>query len=149
VPPAILEHEIEVRVMPEVTYHLNTDTNIASLVIDTAGPLNTIGRQFVTDLERAVEQASQDGPRGVLLLSAKRRSFLDGANIKEILAGETPQLVRLAVLRYQDVLASLAKTEFPVVAVLDGSNSPGWWVRTPALGMRPRGGDPKVQDGTA
>ncbi len=111
--------------MPEVAYILDQASNIATFIIDTAGPVNTIGQKFVTDLEKASAKAVQDGVRGVLIVSGKKKSFLDGANLKEIMTGGTPQTARQVVQRYQDSLAFLAKSPFPVVAALDGQTALG------------------------
>ncbi|MBI5568702.1 MAG: enoyl-CoA hydratase/isomerase family protein [Desulfomonile tiedjei] len=111
--------------MPEVTYSLDRSSGMATFVIDTAGPVNTIGQQFLADLERATAQANRDGVKGVAIASAKKASFLDGANLKEILTDSTPQSVRLTVRRCQDALATLAKSPFPVVALLDGQTALG------------------------
>lgn len=111
--------------MAEVTYILDRDSRIATMVIDTAGPVNTIGQRFVTDLEKATAQAVQDGARGVMIVSAKKTSFLDGANLQEIMQDATPQMIRIVVTRYQDALVALAKAPFPVVAALDGQSALG------------------------
>lgn len=111
--------------MPEVAYLLDQASNVATFIIDTAGSVNTIGQQFVTDLEKASERAVKDGVRGLLIASGKKKSFLDGANLKEILTGATPQSARQIVQRYQDSLDYLAKAPFPVVAVLDGQTALG------------------------
>jgi len=111
--------------MPEVSYSLDEASRFATMIIDTAGPVNTIGQQFITDLEKATARARADHVRGVILVTAKKRSFLDGANLKEVLTGGTPQVVRLVVLRYQEVLEDLAKAPFPVVALLDGQTALG------------------------
>jgi 3-hydroxyacyl-CoA dehydrogenase/enoyl-CoA hydratase/3-hydroxybutyryl-CoA epimerase len=111
--------------MPEVSYKLDQATGLATLTIDTAGPVNTIGQKFITDLEKASARAVQDQVRGVIIDSAKKKSFLDGANLKEILTDATPQVARLIVKRYQDALELLAKAPFPVVAILDGQTALG------------------------
>ncbi len=111
--------------MPEVTYHMEPDTTVATMVIDTAGPVNSIGHRFLTDFEKAVEKARKDEPRGVILVSGKKRSFLDGLNLKELLSEDTPQIVRLFVERVQGALATLATADFPVVALLDGQTALG------------------------
>ncbi len=111
--------------MREVTYTLDKASNMATMLIDTAGPVNTIGQQFITDLEKATGRAQVDQARGVVLISGKKKSFLDGANLKEILSGGSPQTARQIVLRFQQALESLAKSPFPVVAVLDGQTALG------------------------
>lgn len=111
--------------MSEVAYTLDRDSGVATLVIDTAGPVNSIGQQFISDLERATLRANADRVRGVIITSGKRKSFLDGANLQEITTNATPQLLRTVVQRYQDALAALAKSPFPVVAVLKDQTALG------------------------
>lgn len=111
--------------MPEVTYTLNQESRVAIFTIHTAGPVNSIGQQFLADLERAISLAQQDRVNGVILLSDKRKSFLDGANLKEIMSDATPQMIRIVLQRFQDALADLAKSPFPVVAILDGQTALG------------------------
>ena len=45
--------------MSEVTYIVDKDSMVASIVIDTAGPVNTIGQRFITDLEKATARAEE------------------------------------------------------------------------------------------
>lgn len=111
--------------MPEVIYSLDQASRFATMIIDTAGPVNSIGQQFITDLEKATARARSDDVRGVIVMSAKRKSFLDGANLKEILTGGSPQVARMVVVRYQEALEDLAKAPFPVVALLDGQTALG------------------------
>jgi len=111
--------------MPEVKYHLDTESRVARFVIDTAGPVNSIGQQFMTDMEKATLQAHRDNVRGVIIVSGKKKSFLDGANLREIMTDATPQLIRITLRRFHDCLATLAKSPFPVVAVLDGQTALG------------------------
>ncbi len=111
--------------MPEVLYNLDKETNVAMFTIDTAGPVNTIGQQFLADLEKVVNRAQQDGVKGVVFRSGKKKSFLDGANLKEMLGDATPQMIRIVLQRYQDLLAGLATSPFPVVAILDGQTALG------------------------
>jgi len=111
--------------MAEVTYTLDKDSLIGTMVIDTAGPVNTIGERFITDLEKTTAQAVRDNIRGVVIISAKKTSFLDGANLQEIMQDATPQMIRIVMKRYQDALVTLAKAPFPVVAILDGQTALG------------------------
>jgi 3-hydroxyacyl-CoA dehydrogenase / enoyl-CoA hydratase / 3-hydroxybutyryl-CoA epimerase len=111
--------------MSEVNYILDQSTKIAAFVIDTAGPVNTIGQRFIADLEKAVDRAQRDSVQGVIISSAKKTSFLDGANLKEFLADATPQAVRSMTMRFQEIMASLARSQFPVAAILDGQTALG------------------------
>jgi 3-hydroxyacyl-CoA dehydrogenase/enoyl-CoA hydratase/3-hydroxybutyryl-CoA epimerase len=111
--------------MAEVTYSLDPNSKIATFVIDTAGPVNTIGEKFISDLEKATEKANADKARGAIIVSAKKSSFLDGANLKEIITDASLSSIRAVVRRYQVALAALAKSPFPVVAVLNGQSALG------------------------
>jgi len=111
--------------MPEVIYTFDRDSRVAALVIDTPGKVNTIGLGFTTDLERAVALANKDGVAGVIIASGKGKSFLDGANLQEVMSQSTPQLVRVFIQRFQDACAALAGSPFPVVGVLDGQSALG------------------------
>jgi 3-hydroxyacyl-CoA dehydrogenase / enoyl-CoA hydratase / 3-hydroxybutyryl-CoA epimerase len=111
--------------MSEIKYSLDQLTMVAKLVIDTAGPVNTIGQVFLADLERAIDRAILDNVRGIIIVSGKKKSFLDGANLKEIITDPTPAVIRHVTLRYQESMARLAGSIFPVVALLDGQTALG------------------------
>ena len=111
--------------MSEVEYILDREGMVATFIIDTAGPVNTIGQVFMTDMEKAINRANKDKVRGVLLASGKKNSFLDGANLKEVMTDASPQAIRLAIIKYQDILAALAKSPFPVVAMLNAQTALG------------------------
>ncbi len=111
--------------MQELTYSLDDKTGIATLTIDTPGPVNTIGSALITELDRAVTRARADGARGAILASAKKRSFLDGANLVEIMRDPSPMNLRHLVLELQETLSRLARSPFPVAAVLTGQTALG------------------------
>src|SRR5512139_3832547 len=108
--------------MPEVNYLLDKESMIATLVIDTAGPVNTIGQVFISDLVGATARANKDRVRGVILVSGKERSFLDGANLKELTNDIDLELIREFATQGQQAFAGLARSPFPVVAILDGQS---------------------------
>ena len=111
--------------MQEVRYKIDRDKNIAIFEIDTAGSVNTIGEQFITDLGKATERAKIDGVKGVILASAKVKSLLDGANLMEIMKDPSPLSLKHLVLKLHETLEALAKSPFPVVAVLLGQTALG------------------------
>ena len=111
--------------MEEIRYRLNRKKNIAVFEIDTSGPVNTIGEQFIADLVKTTEKANSDGVKGVVLASAKAKSFLDGANLIEIMKDPSQLNLKHVVLKLQETLANLAKSPFPVVAVLTGQTALG------------------------
>ena len=111
--------------MQEIRYKIDRVTNVAVFEIDTAGPVNTIGEQFITELGEATEKAKGDRVNGVILTSAKPKSFLDGANLMEIMKEPSPLNVKHIVLKLHETLGALAKSPFPVVAVLVGQTALG------------------------
>lgn len=111
--------------MPEVIYKIDPEKEIATFLIDTAGTVNTIGEQFVKDFATATEKANRDKVKGVILTSAKKKSFLDGANLMEIAKDASALNLKYVVLKVQDALAALAKSSFPVVAALTGQTALG------------------------
>ncbi|MGM0382123.1 MAG: 3-hydroxyacyl-CoA dehydrogenase NAD-binding domain-containing protein [Thermodesulfobacteriota bacterium] len=104
---------------------MDKEKSIAVFEIDTAGPVNTIGTQFITDLEEVTNKAHKDRVKGVILSSAKATSFLDGANLIEIMKEPSPLSVKHLVLKLHETLDALAKSPFPVVAVLVGQTALG------------------------
>lgn len=111
--------------MQEIRYKIDREKNIAIFEIDTAGPVNTIGEQFIAELGKATERANSDGVKGVILTSAKAKSFLDGANLMEIMKDPSPLGVKHIVLKLHETLEALAKSPFPIVAVLLGQTALG------------------------
>ncbi|RLB24992.1 MAG: hypothetical protein DRG66_08480 [Deltaproteobacteria bacterium] len=111
--------------MQELRYKIDGGKSIAVFEIDTPGPVNAIGEQFITDLGKATEKANSDGVKGVILTSAKVKSFLDGVNLMEIMKDPSPISVKHLVLKLQETLEALAKSPFPVVAVLLGQTALG------------------------
>ena len=111
--------------MQEVRYKIDRDKNIAIFELDTAGSVNTIGEQFITDLGKATERANIDGVKGVILASAKIKSLLDGANLMEIMKDPSPLSLKHLVLKLHETLEALAKSPFPFVAVLLGQTALG------------------------
>jgi len=111
--------------MQEVKYRIDKEKNIALFEIDTSGPVNTIGEQFISDLGKATERAVRDEVKGVILTSGKEKSFLDGANLMEIMKDASPLNLKHVVLKLQETLERLARSPFPVVAVLTGQTALG------------------------
>ncbi len=104
--------------MQYIDYRLDRKNGIASLVIDAAGPVNTIGAQFISDLADAARRANKDAVKGVIIRSAKTRSFLDGADLVEIRKDPSPVKLELLLRSFHQALEALAVSPFPVTAVL-------------------------------
>ena len=104
--------------MQEIRYKLDRDKGIATFEIGTAGPVNTIGEQFVNELGKVTKRAQSDAVKGIILSSAKEKSFLDGANLMELMKDPAPLNLKYLVVKLHETLEALAKCPFPVVAVL-------------------------------
>lgn len=111
--------------MSELTYRWDERSGLATFELDTPGPVNTIGAGLIGELHAAVRRATRDDARGVLLVSAKPRSFLDGANLVEIRKGASAFELEHLVRKLHDVLAALAKSPFPVAAALEDQTALG------------------------
>ena len=116
--------------MPEVIYQLDPKKEIATFIVDTAGSVNTIGEQFIRDFATATSRANSDKVKGVILASAKKKSFLDGANLLEMSQDPSPLNLKQVLLKLQEILAALAQSSFPVVAVLTGQTALGGGLET-------------------
>ncbi|MFH1176676.1 MAG: enoyl-CoA hydratase/isomerase family protein, partial [Acidobacteriota bacterium] len=111
--------------MSEVRISFDAGTGVATFTIDTAGPVNTIGVQLVADLEAAWRRAATAGARGVLIRSGKRKSFLDGANLVELLKLDPRWELRPLLERLQRLLAAMAESEIPVLGLVEGATALG------------------------
>jgi len=111
--------------MEQIRYRIERDKKIAIFEIDTPGPVNTIGEQLIADLGKAADQARCDGVKGVILRSLKDKSFLDGANLMEITKDPSVSDLKHLVLKFHEALQALAKSPFPVVALLFGQTALG------------------------
>ena len=111
--------------MSEVAYNFDQDSRIATLTIDTEGSVNTIRERFIADLGEATIRANNDKASGVILASAKKRSFLDGANLQEVVIEGSSEATRVFLRKFHDVCADLAKSPFPVAGVLRGQTALG------------------------
>ena len=111
--------------MQQIRYRCDKKNGIATLVLDTPGPVNTIGERFIADLTAATQKANSDGVAGIILRSAKTNSFLDGANLVEIRKNPSPTRFEVLLRSYHQVLTSLASSPFPVAAVLEAQTALG------------------------
>jgi 3-hydroxyacyl-CoA dehydrogenase/enoyl-CoA hydratase/3-hydroxybutyryl-CoA epimerase len=109
----------------EIRYGIEHDRNIAIFEIDTPGSINTIGERLIADLGKATQMAQSDGVKGVIIRSSKDKSFLDGANLMEIMKDPSVVNLKHLVLKLHETLEALAKSPFPVVAVLFGQTALG------------------------
>ncbi len=105
-------------------YHVDFE-NLAWASFDTKGQSqNTLGRETVEELEaiiRAVEQASATkSVRGLIFMSAKEKSFIAGADIKEFENMLTEAEVLDVVTTVTAIFDRVEKLPVPVVAAIHG-----------------------------
>ena len=106
--------------MSEISFRIDRERNIAHVIIDTHGPLNVIGGAFLSEMQTAAATAVEAGARGIIFSSAKKRSFLDGADLKELFSLTDPDSVRALLKTMHGTMAALARAKLPVTAVLNG-----------------------------
>ncbi len=111
--------------MSEISFRIDRERNIAHVIIDTHGPLNVIGGAFLSEMQTAAATAVEAGARGIIFSSAKKRSFLDGADLKELFSLTDPDSVRALLKTMHGTMAALARAKLPVTAVLNGQTALG------------------------
>ncbi len=94
---------------------------IAVLTLDNAErPINLVDDAFLTELESAIGQLSTCGAKGLVILSAKAKVFLAGADLHSLgsLRGEA---LSAMITRGQQVFESIARLRLPTVAAIHGA----------------------------
>src|SRR5262245_8926373 len=96
---------------------------VAELVIDLRDrSVNVFTRQLLADLDAALDRiAPEPALTVVVICSAKKNSFIDGADIHEFTTIETPEQAMAMSERGQRLLTKLANLRVPSVAVVGGS----------------------------
>jgi 3-hydroxyacyl-CoA dehydrogenase / enoyl-CoA hydratase / 3-hydroxybutyryl-CoA epimerase len=112
--------------LPQVTYTLDLQRSIATAVLASDGDNNTVGSAFLASLEEVVARVRRDAPRGLLLVSPKKKSFLEGINPAELRTLTNELSVRAFVRRVQAAFRALADLPLPIAALLDGQCAVGW-----------------------
>lgn len=97
------------------------EDGIRWLTLDKAGSsTNTLTRGIITELDRLLDRAGAEPPRGIVLTSAKANSFIAGADIGEFKDLETAEQGAAAAARGQAVFQKLADLSCPSVAAMAG-----------------------------
>lgn len=112
--------------MPETKnwrFHRDVE-NLGWLTIDTPGPVNTLSREAIMELEQLVErfeELAQTGElEGVILLSGKDSGFIAGADVSEFDAMSDFSLLPEALKRTHALFARIEALKIPVVAGIHG-----------------------------
>ena len=112
--------------MPETKnwrFHRDVE-NLGWLTIDTPGPVNTLSREAIMELEQLVvrfEELAQTGELvGVILLSGKDSGFIAGADVSEFDAMSDFSVLPEALRRTHVLFARIEALQIPVVAGIHG-----------------------------
>ncbi len=133
---------------PGVTYQLRPD-GLAFLVLDRPREkVNVLSSSIVAVLEILIAQAAQDrNVRGLIVASAKDRSFIAGADIREIEGLRSAQDAENASRRGHRLFGSLESLPFPVVAAINGTCLGGGTELALACHFRVAADDPRTEIG--
>ncbi len=89
---------------------------------DPERPVNTLGTAAIRDFERVLaELEGGSGVEGAVLLSAKPRTFLAGADLKELEGLDDAARAAAWVGRGQELLGRWRRLPFPTVAAIGGA----------------------------
>lgn len=112
--------------MPETknwSFHRDVE-RIGWLTINTPGPVNTLSREAISELETLVtrfeQMAGSNELVGVILLSGKDSGFIAGADISEFDAMSDFSVLPDALRRTHALLARIEALKIPVVAGIHG-----------------------------
>lgn len=94
---------------------------IAWLTLDRAGEkTNSLAREVLTELELIVEQLSTQSPRGVVIQSGKKGSFVVGADVREFEGVSNPALAAESIREVHQLFNRIEQLAFPVVVAIEG-----------------------------
>src|SRR4051812_26056606 len=103
--------------------YVRTDRNpegVVTLWFDAPGKsVNTLNRAAWADLNEALDQIEKEKPAGVIVASAKNRTFIAGADLFEMRDMDRPALEKY-LRDGQVILNRLAKLSCPTVAAING-----------------------------
>lgn len=98
------------------------DDGIVVLTLDREGAsANALSREVLDELGILVERLGIEGPRGVIIHSAKPSGFAVGADIKEFVEYARAGVVLDNIENGQRVFEDLARLPFPTVAAIHGA----------------------------
>ncbi len=96
-------------------------SNVAVLTIDAPGArVNVLGSAVLDELWTLLERVPHLGYAGLVVTSGKPRTFVAGADVREIQAVRTPEEGATKAARGQAVFERLAALPIPTLAAIDG-----------------------------
>lgn len=107
-----------------MSQHWNTttdDNGIVWLSIDKAdASANVLSSEVMLELDTVLKPLEKNPPRGLVVHSGKKGSFIMGADIKEFVGIETSELAYELVSQGQQLFNRLENLQCPTVAVING-----------------------------
>ncbi|MFO7982778.1 MAG: 3-hydroxyacyl-CoA dehydrogenase NAD-binding domain-containing protein [Desulfuromonadales bacterium] len=103
-----------------VQYEIEED--IAVVTLDTPGEkVNILNESFLSQLDETAEKLNQEqGLKGAVVLSAKKKGFIAGADVHQIEDVDTPEEGARLSRQGQDILQKWGNFNFPVVCAIHG-----------------------------
>jgi len=103
-------------------WHINNDMDhITWLTLDRAGEkTNSLSREVLTELELIVDQLGKQTPRGLIIQSGKKASFVVGADVREFESVSNPALAAESIREVHELLRRIEALKFPVVVAIEG-----------------------------
>src|SRR5690348_10310892 len=93
---------------------------VATIWLDSPGkPVNTLSRRMWADLDAAIAEVERENPAGVIIASAKPRSFIAGADLFEMRDMSREELEDY-LANGQRILNRLERLPMPTVAAING-----------------------------
>ncbi len=94
---------------------------ICWLTIDRAGEsTNSLSRDVFTELEQIVSMLEKEPPRGLVLQSGKKGSFIVGADVREFEEVENIEAAETFIREAHDLLNRIEALPFPTAVTIDG-----------------------------
>ncbi|MCJ7814528.1 MAG: enoyl-CoA hydratase-related protein, partial [Xanthomonadales bacterium] len=91
------------------------------LTIDRAGEsTNSLSQEVMTELEDIVTRLEKDHPRGLILQSGKKNSFIVGADIREFELAKSVEEAEGFIRDVHGVFDRIEALPFPTAAVING-----------------------------
>ncbi len=103
-------------------WRLETDIDgIAWLYIDRAEEkVNSLGTEVLEELGQIVAALTEQPPTGLVLMSAKRGSFIVGADVREFDATDDVDELRANVVKVHELFQAIEDLKFPTVVAFEG-----------------------------
>ncbi|HET6565510.1 MAG TPA: 3-hydroxyacyl-CoA dehydrogenase NAD-binding domain-containing protein, partial [Xanthomonadales bacterium] len=103
-------------------WRLESDQDgITWLTLDRAGEnTNSLSREVLTELELIVDALAKQQPRGLIIQSGKKGSFVVGADVREFEGVSDPVSAAESIREVHQLFARIEAFRFPVVVAIEG-----------------------------